>query len=154
MTAAIHLAKKGILTTLFERNQFPHHTVCGEYLSKEVLPYFDELEIPIRSLQPVEISRLFFSTCNGNSIETRLPQGGIGISRYALDNLLYVKALEVGVQVLQVSVSAIAFENERFEVVADDKKYRSRFILAAYGKRSGLDKNLDRPFFKKGGSLE
>ena len=52
LTAAIHLARKGVSTMLFERNRFPHHKVCGEYLSREVLPYLKELEIPFQDLKP------------------------------------------------------------------------------------------------------
>ena len=148
LTAAIHLARKGISTMLFERNRFPHHKVCGEYLSREVLPYLKELEIPFQDLKPADISRLLFSTSKGKAIETALPLGGFGLSRYALDQQLYFKALESGVHVVEASVTEVAFKDDQFEVLAEEEKYTSRFVLAAYGKRSNLDKVLDRPFFK------
>ena len=40
LTAAIHLSKLGLQVTVIEKNGYPKHKVCGEYISNEVLPYF------------------------------------------------------------------------------------------------------------------
>ncbi len=56
LTAAIHLAQKGLKICLFEKEAFPHHKVCGEYLSREVKPYLDELGIPLEDLKPKKLS--------------------------------------------------------------------------------------------------
>lgn len=148
LTAAIHLAGKGVSTLLFERNKFPHHKVCGEYLSREVLPYLEHLEIDLPALKPANISRLLFSTSAGNSVETDLPLGGLGVSRFALDHQLYLKAVQAGVQVMEGTVTEVTFKYAKFEVIAEDKKYTSKYVLAAYGKRSSLDKILNRHFFQ------
>ena len=134
---------------LFEKDGFPHHKVCGEYLSREVLPYLRELQIPINDLKPKEISRLKFSTVKGGSVEVPLPLGAIGVSRFALDDLLFRTALEAGFQVIQEKVSDIKFEEDRFMVVTAKKEYSSNHLFGAYGKRSLLDRNLDRAFFKE-----
>ena len=36
LTAAIDLCQKGIEVNLFEKDEYPHHKVCGEYLSNEI----------------------------------------------------------------------------------------------------------------------
>ena len=42
---AIHLSKYGKKVLLIEKNEYPKHKVCGEYISNEVLPYLDFLDI-------------------------------------------------------------------------------------------------------------
>jgi len=42
---AIHLSKFGKKVLLIEKNEYPKHKVCGEYISNEVLPYLEFLEI-------------------------------------------------------------------------------------------------------------
>ena len=149
LTAAIHLAQKGLRIGLFEKESFPHHKVCGEYLSREVLPYFEQLQIPLPELNPKMISRLQYSTVQGKRLEVELPLGGIGVSRFALDNLLFEKAIDAGVEVIQEKVTDIDFIDNRFSVKSAEEKYSADHVFAAYGKRSVLDKNLDRDFFKK-----
>ena len=100
LTAAIHLAQKGQKISLFEKDAFPRHKVCGEYLSREVKPYFDALGIPLDDLQPKLIHRLQYSTPAGRSLEVKLPLGAYGVSRYALDHLLYQTAVANGVEVI------------------------------------------------------
>ena len=150
LTAAIHLARNMVAPVVFEREEYPHHKVCGEYLSREVLPYLQQLGVPLEELVPAKnISRMLFSTPSGKSVEAALPLGGIGISRYALDHLLYKKAKDLGVRVIQASVTRVAYKNDGFEVSTARGAYTSDHVLGAFGKRSGLDKYLDRPFFKK-----
>jgi flavin-dependent dehydrogenase len=42
MVAAIHL-RSNYNVLVIERNEFPKHKVCGEYISNEVLPYLKSL---------------------------------------------------------------------------------------------------------------
>ncbi len=149
LTAAIHLAQKGQKITLFEKEAFPHHKVCGEYLSREVKPYLDELEIPLHDLQPKIIDRLLYSTPSGKSIEVNLPLGAYGVSRYALDDLFFKTAKANGVEVRQEKVLKIEFLEGDFKVSSSEGEYMADFVLGSFGKRSLLDKNLDREFFKR-----
>ncbi|MFD1079896.1 NAD(P)/FAD-dependent oxidoreductase, partial [Longispora fulva] len=147
--AAIHLSKTGHKITVFEKESYPHHKVCGEYLSAEVLPYLEYLKIPLEALNPVRINRLQFSTVNGSSLDTELPMGGLGVSRYALDNLFFQTALENGVEVLQEKVLQVSYEENGFKINTTAGNYSAYIVLGAYGKRSGLDRELERPFFKE-----
>ena len=149
MTAAIHLAGKGLETAIFEKESFPHHKVCGEYLSKEVLPYFGELGISLQDLDPKEINRMNYSTLSGRCVSAHLPLGGFGISRYALDELLYKTAVGNGVKVLREKVIDVGFSEDHFKIRTAENNYEAGTVLGAYGKRDMLDKQLKRTFFKK-----
>ena len=150
LTAAIHLRKLNIPVTLIEKNAYPKHKVCGEYISNEVLPYLKWLNISIEELHPTHINQLQFSTSSGKSINTELPLGGFGISRYTLDNYLYQKAIENGCQVLQETVDNIVFENNEFTVTTTaGKSLQTSIVLGAFGKRSNIDINLNRNFIQQ-----
>ncbi|WP_373056246.1 NAD(P)/FAD-dependent oxidoreductase [Zunongwangia sp. H14] len=150
LTAAIHLSANNLDVVLLEKEKFPHHKVCGEYLSQEILPYFSALKVDISSLAPKRIKRLEFSTSTGRTIASALKMGGLGISRYALDNFLYEKALEKGATILQEIVTNVEFKENSFLVnCAGGNKIKARFVLGAFGKRSLMDKKLDRDFIRK-----
>ncbi len=155
LTAAIHLASCGLKVWLFEKEKYPHHKVCGEYLSREILPYLNSLNISLESLQPKIIDQLLYSTPSGKTIKTDLKSGGFGISRYALDNYLYEKAKEQNVDIIHQTVTNITLENELFEIrTLENQAFSAKIVLGAFGKRSGLDKKLNRQFIgKKSGWL-
>ena len=150
LTAAIHLSKLGYFIIIIEKNSFPKHKVCGEYISNEVLPYLDWLGVNPSILNPSQIDRLHFSTINGSSIQTKLPLGGFGISRYSLDLLLYQKALENQCTIIQETVTSIDFNQDVFSVLlSTNQMIKADFVLGAFGKRSKLDQKLDRNFIRK-----
>lgn len=150
LTATVHLCQNNLEVLLIEKNDFPHHKVCGEYLSKEVLPYLNSLKINLEELSPKNISNLEFSTAEGKKIETKLDLGGLGISRYALDHFFFQKAQQAGCESIEGTVENIIFKNNIFLVsLTDGKKFQADFVLGAFGKRSLLDKNLNRNFQQK-----
>lgn len=150
LTAAIHLSQKNHSVLVIEKKQYPHHKVCGEYVSNEVIPYLKKLNIPLHSLNVAQIENFQISTSDGKTIQTKLPLGGIGISRYALDNLLYKKALANGVRFVFESVDHISFKNLFFQVVTNlMQSYTSNVVIGSYGKRSLLDKQLNRGFVQQ-----
>ena len=150
LTSAIHLSKSGLKVSLIEKNEFPKHKVCGEYISNEVLPYFQWLGINISELNPSNISKIQFSISSGKGIKHTLPLGGFGISRYELDYYLYKKALENGCQIIHDSVSNIQFEVDKFTTITTNNlEFKSKIVLGAFGKRSNLDLKLNRDFILK-----
>jgi len=116
LTSAIHLAKYNIPVMLIEKDTYPKHKVCGEYISNEVVPYLKFLGIQIDDLNPVQISNLHMTTTKGKMISSELPLGGFGISRYALDHFLWKKAKELGVQLLQDQVLDITYDSDTFRI--------------------------------------
>lgn len=150
LTAAIHLATYDLDVCLFEKDSFPHHKVCGEYLSREILDYMNFIGISLESLQPAEIDYLEYSTASGKSVRSLLPLGGLGVSRYNLDDLFFRRAKELGVEVFQQTVSSVAFESNHFTVETQEgEKLTASFVLGAFGKRSNIDKSLKRRFIAR-----
>jgi len=150
LTAALHLRKEGHSILVVEKKEYPHHKVCGEYVSNEVLPYLKQLGISLHKLGAVAINTLQLSTFSGDSVSNRLPLGGTGISRYAFDNSLFEKATALGVDFTFQGVTGIQFEKEVFEVTTDKKEsFIATLVIGAYGKRSDLDKKLKRDFIRQ-----
>jgi flavin-dependent dehydrogenase len=150
LTAAIHLSKIGLQVTLIEKNEFPKHKVCGEYISNEVLPYLNWLDLNIADLNPTNITKLEFSAASGKTIKSTLPLGGFGISRFVLDEYLYKKALENGCTIIEDNVENIVFENNQFIVITANKNcLKSEIVIGAFGKRSTIDQKLNRDFIQK-----
>ncbi|MDI6034364.1 NAD(P)/FAD-dependent oxidoreductase [Flavobacterium sp. LB2P84] len=150
LTSAIHLSKLGLEVTVIEKNNYPKHKVCGEYISNEVLPYLNWLDLNIANLKPTNITNLEFSTANGKTIKSVLPLGGFGISRFTLDEYLYKKAHENGCTILQDNVENIVFENNQFIVTTAEKNIlKSEIVIGAFGKRSTIDQKLNRDFIQK-----
>lgn len=150
LTAGIHLSKKGISVTLIEKNEYPKHKVCGEYISNEVLPYLKWLDLNISDLNPTSIDSLEFSTVKGTSIKTKLPLGGFGISRYELDFYLYKKAISNGCKILKEEVEDVIFDKSTFTVTTTSRTILSAdFVIGAFGKRSNIDLKLNRKFIKQ-----
>ena len=94
LTCALHLSRFSIDVTLIEKDDFPRHKVCGEYISNEVLPYISSLGVDPFDLGAKKIDRFELSSVHGNSISAKLPLGGFSISRYKTRSSL----LQVGRQ--------------------------------------------------------
>jgi len=146
LTSAIHLAKAGRHVVLIEKNSFPHHKVCGEYVSNEVIPYLQWLNADPELLNPAKISKFQLSTVSGKHIESPLPLGGFGISRSTFDDFLYKKAKDNGCTIVQDTVTEVIFEQDSFNVSSTSSRYQAKIVLGAYGKRAALDHKLGRRF--------
>ena len=147
---AIHLSKLGKKVLLIEKNEYPKHKVCGEYISNEVLPYLDFLEVNPFDSGAVRINNFQLSTTKSNIISAKLPLGGFGISRYTLDLVLSEKAKENGVTILQDVVLNITFLKDVFQVeTKDNNTFTSKITIGAFGKRSLLDVKMGRNFIQK-----
>jgi flavin-dependent dehydrogenase len=150
LTCAIHLSKIGLEVTLIEKNEFPKHKVCGEYISNEVLPYLNWLGLNIELLHPTHINKIVFSTTKGKTINSNLPLGGFGISRYGLDEFLYQKAIANGCKIIQETVESIIFTDNQFTVTTSKNTVlKAAIAIGAFGKRSNIDQKLNRNFIQK-----
>jgi flavin-dependent dehydrogenase len=147
---ALQLNRAGLQVTVIEKKAYPFHRVCGEYISNEVLPFLQHLDIDVDSLGASHINRLEITSASGKRFKTDLDLGGFGISRYTLDNYLYQKAEREGVKfMLNTRVEDIRFVHDRFEVVVPGQTLIAPLVIGAYGKRSNLDQKLKRDFFYK-----
>ncbi|CAM3402877.1 NAD(P)/FAD-dependent oxidoreductase [Aequorivita lipolytica] len=149
LTTALHLAKKDVSVCLIEKNEYPNHKVCGEYVSNEVLPYLQSLNIDPFSVGAKNISKFKITDIKGNPINANLPLGGFGISRYAFDQLIY-NAVKNKVHIVFDTVEKIIFQENQFSVTTQAKdSFLSEFVVGAFGKRSNIDSFLNRKFMKE-----
>lgn len=147
---AIHLSKYDKKVLLIEKNEYPKHKVCGEYISNEVLPYLKFLEVNPIDFGAVKIDEFQLSTTQNKVISAKLPLGGFGISRYQLDTVLAEKAKENSVTILQDQVINIDFKKDLFLVETKENKiFTTKITIGAFGKRSLLDVKMERDFIKK-----
>lgn len=143
LTAAVDLASKGVQVVVVEKKRYPRHKVCGEYVSNEVKPYLEQLGMDFAALSLPEIDTLQLSAQQGRSIAVKLPLGGFGVSRYALDNQLYQLALRNRVEFVFSAVTKVEFQENEFEIsLASKAKLIAKVVLGAFGKRSNLDEKL------------
>lgn len=150
LTNALHLAKAGLHVCVVEKESYPKHKVCGEYISNEVLPYLDRLGIDPFSLGGTKIQRLQLSSSSGRTVHSTLPLGGFGISRYLLDSHLCKACLSAGVVLIQDSVIHIRHRERGFHIATKfSGMLEAELVIGAYGKRSRLDVEQQRPFIQQ-----
>ncbi|MFI5187833.1 MAG: NAD(P)/FAD-dependent oxidoreductase [Chitinophagales bacterium] len=155
LSLSIQCVKAGYKTILFEKEKYPFHKVCGEYISFESWNFLEELGVPLSQMNLPAIRRLLVSAPNGKELEQDLPLGGFGISRYTLDGMLAEIAKQNGVEVIEeTKVTDARFENERFTIQCSTFNVRSKIAAGTFGKRSNLDVRWKRRFaFQKANKL-
>jgi flavin-dependent dehydrogenase len=150
LTLAIQLAKQGRSVVLFEKESYPFHRVCGEYIAMESWGFLERLGLKLNEMNLPRISRLQVSSPNGNVVKHHLDPGGFGISRYTIDFELSKIAKASGVLLLEnTKVNDIEFANDGFEVKTSSGNYKSKMCCGAYGKKSNIDIKLKRKFVEK-----
>jgi flavin-dependent dehydrogenase len=147
LTLAIKLAQKGKKVILLEKETYPFHKVCGEYISLESWNFIESCGVPLSSLNLPLITQLEISAPNGYTLQQPLDLGGFGIARFTLDQLLFEQAVKVGVKALQnTKVKHLTFNGNQFEINSDKGNFKSHYAFGAYGKKSNLDLQLNRKF--------
>jgi flavin-dependent dehydrogenase len=150
LALSIQCARAGYSTVLFERERYPFHKVCGEYLSLETWNFLQDLEVPLSDMQLPIISRLIVSAPNGKYIESPLPLGGFGLSRYTIDHMLAGIARRHGVAVIEdCKVSDVVYRNNSFVIFTSRGETEAVVAAGTFGKRSNLDVKWKRNFTRR-----
>ncbi len=152
LTAALDLGRRGLRVALFEQKHYPMHRVCGEYVSNEVLPYLESLGVHVSGLGAHPVHRLFATGCDGGETwSAPLPLGGFGLSRYVFEWHLVEQARAAGVRIFErTPVRTFGPAGERMRVVTEQGgEWHAAMVLCATGKRSRLDRRLDRRFMDR-----
>lgn len=150
LSTSIMMAKAGYSVVLFEKEKYPFHKVCGEYISLESWDLIGSLGIDLSKLSVPVIDHLTLSSPNGKSLTQRLPLGGFGISRYMIDDILMHLALVHNVEVYDgTRVNDIKFINDQFHIYTDKFDVSARLCCGAFGKRSNIDIKWNREFVRK-----
>jgi flavin-dependent dehydrogenase len=147
LALSIQCAHAGYRTILFEREKYPFHKVCGEYISVESWNFLEELGVPLSQMNLPIIRRLLVTAPNGKELRQNLPLGGFGISRYKLDAMLADIARQNGVEVMEgTKVEDVVFKNELFNVQCSTFNTQCKVAAGSFGKRSNLDVKWKRKF--------
>jgi menaquinone-9 beta-reductase len=150
LALSIQLRKAGYQVALFEKEAYPFHKVCGEYISLESWNFLEELGLPLSDWNLPVIRSLLLSAPNGGWLQRELPLGGFGISRYKIDAALAVIARQNGVALYESTrVTDIRFEKQQFTVQTSAGDFSARVVCGTYGKRSNLDVRWKRAFLRK-----
>ncbi|WP_159473081.1 NAD(P)/FAD-dependent oxidoreductase [Dyadobacter sp. 3J3] len=133
---AIQLADQGISVVLLEKNEYPFHKVCGEYISMESWDFITGLGLPLGSFNLPIIDSLGISSERGFMLNQSLEMGGFGISRYSLDHYLYQLAIDKKVSIYQnCRVNSVHKSDNQFqEIDTTIGKFQASIICGSYGK--------------------
>lgn len=147
LALSVQLARKGHSVIVFEKENYPFHKVCGEYISLESWDFLVSLGVDLGMMGLPIIKKLQLSALNGRLFERKLPLGGFGISRYLLDDELAKIARNSGVQVQEnVKVNDVIMTSDSFHIKTTRGDYYAEIACGTYGKRSNLDIRRKRAF--------
>ena len=151
--SAMQLARHGHRVLLLEKKIYPVHKLCGEFLSTEVQALFKRLGVleSVLAAGTRQITRVVVTAPGGSIFHGTLPGTALGLSRYRLDSILCGEAQRMGVELhTGEEVRGISgCLGEHFSVTTDEGTYETRLVVGAFGKRSTLDRKLNRPFLRK-----
>ena len=149
LSLAIQLVRKGYRVCLFEKEVYPFHKVCGEYISMESWDFLLGLGLTLENWNLPMIHKLLITAPNGESISERLPLGGFGISRYKLDAALAEIAKLAGVDLFDnTKVYDIVFENGNHRIQTSEGLFTTKIACACHGKKGNLDVKWKRQFLQ------
>lgn len=132
---SIQLAKKGHSIIVVEKNKFPFHKVCGEYISMESYDFVKALGVDLDKMNLPKIHQLNVTAHNGFKISSPLAMGGFGISRYSLDNELAQIAKTLGVLVIEsCNATNVKLQNSVYTLETTKGHLHSKLVCGTYGK--------------------
>lgn len=147
LSAAILLSKKGYRVVLFEKEKYPFHKVCGEYISLESWEFLLSLGLHLDEWELPVITQLSVTSPDGTELKQQLPLGGFGVSRFKIDYELMNVARQNNVELHEETrVQEIKFHNDTFTIITDRGECSSLVCCVAAGKRSNLDVKWKRKF--------
>lgn len=160
---AIRLAGDGFPVTLVEREKFPRHKLCGEFISPECLAHFSDLGVLDGMLSAggdhITETR-FFAPSGKNVVVPSAWFGGGGfalsLSRAEMDHRLMLRAREAGVEVLEgTSATGLLQENGAITGITARAKAGETFelnsglVIDATGRAGILGKFLGKKALPK-----
>jgi flavin-dependent dehydrogenase len=150
LTLALQLAQAGRQVVLFEKETYPFHRVCGEYISMENYDFLCRIGVPLAEMNLPRMTRFTVSSPSGVALHHRLDIGGLGITRYVLDQLLARLATQHGALIQEgTRVTDVVFAGDQFTLTtAEGGTYRARLACGAWGKHANLDSKLHRAYLE------
>lgn len=147
LALCIQLSNLGRRVALFEKEAYPFHKVCGEYISMESWNFLESLGLPLHVMNLPQIKKLILSAPGGTVLNAPLRLGGFGISRYRIDNDLKNIAVASKVDVYEkCKVDEVVFREDAFTIHSGLGIFSSKVCCGAFGKKSNLDIKWKRDF--------
>ena len=147
LALSIQLSRMGHSVALFEKEVYPFHKVCGEYISMESWNFLESLGLPLSAMNLPIIKKFVVSAPNGTLLYATLPLGGFGISRYRIDNDLKNIAVASKVVVFEkCKVNEVKFDDGLFTLHCSTGIFSSKICCGTFGKKSNLDIKWRRDF--------
>jgi flavin-dependent dehydrogenase len=152
-SAAAVLAERGRSVLLLEKDLFPRHKVCGEFLSADALGSLERIGArqAVESATEERITNGTLFLASGQAVAFTLPAAAIGVSRFRLDDLLATCAREAGADVrFNARVVSARRAGEMFHVRFThrqvEREAESRVVIGAWGRWDTLDRSMERGF--------
>ncbi len=146
-TCAAFCAQAGLRTLLLEREKFPREKVCGDCLNPACWPTLRRLDLeerlraePHRVIEMVE-----FIGIGGQTVALPLPtqrDPEIVIKRSILDQLLLVRAEELGADVREEQTVTALEANGTWQIETNRERFAARNLVAADGRNSSVARLL------------
>ena len=134
---AILLGKQGKRVVVFEKESYPKHKVCGEFISLESYEFFQQLGLPLSQWKLPIINNLQLTSQKGGVFKHPLKMGGFGLSRQKLDYELtkqfrgYDITFHPKTKVMSVQNNIIQFEGNQVHadiIIGAHGKYAANYI--------------------------
>ncbi len=144
--AATVLARGGLSVCLIEKDYFPRHKLCGEFLSGDGVDVLRSLQLDraVVDRGAIPVRRCVVTSSAGARFEAPLPGQPLSISRYAFDLTLFEEARRSGaIAMCGTAVTNVDGSLGRgFEVSLDGRAIASRAVVLAHGRSSLLDRKI------------
>jgi len=155
-SAATVLAGRGRSVLLLEKDLFPRHKVCGEFLSSDALPSLERIGArqSVEGATEERITRGVVRLASGEAVAFSLPAPAIGLSRFRLDDLLARRASQAGADV-RFGARVVSAEpaNDGFRVRfahrQSEAEVTARVAVGAWGRWDALDRAMARGFVRR-----
>ncbi len=120
---------------LIEKEQGPHHKVCGEFLSREAVDYLHQAGVDPLDLGAMTIRTLRLSASDKTN-SAPLPFQALSLSRRVLDAAMLERAEEYGCQILRgMAVESLTPDgNHWIASLSSGDYFRASTVFLATGK--------------------
>ena len=170
-TVAATLADAGWQVLLVERDEFPRHKVCGEFISSEAQNTLHNVGLyaEVAALRPVPLRATEITSATGKVLRRPLPGVAWGLSRYALDAALAAAAVTRGAELwtkssaIEMTQAMTAAKSQATHQVTLQVRRQGQPItvqahtaILAYGRAgsTGLTSSLTTPAEDKGANAK